>query len=326
MSDNELILAMLALFIAVFVAIEGTYLWWNSARGPEATRLAKRLRMISAGGHSDSSEQSLLKQRLMANSPFIERILLTIPRIGQLDRFLVQSGMDWSVGNYFGISSALGVAGFAAAMLLRYPFGVALLTATGLASMPTLYLIFCRHRRLKRFEALLPEALDLIGRALRAGHSLPSALQMAGTELPAPVGEEFKQTFDEINFGISAQDALQNLAARVPSTDLGFFVIAVLIQRETGGNLSEILGNISGIIRERLKLFGRVRALSAEGRFSGVVLTVLPFVTGFVLYLIDSEFMSMLWHDSTGLQMMKGAIVFMLVGALWMRRIVNIRV
>jgi len=192
--------------------------------------------------------------------------------------------------------------------------------------LPTYYLLVKRSNRLKSFEALLPEALDLIGRALRAGHSLSSALQMTGNELPDPVGEEFRQTFDEINFGIAAQEALQNLAKRVPSTDLGFFVVAVLIQRETGGNLSEILANISSIIRERLKLFGKVRALSAEGRFSGIVLMLLPFVTALVLYMIDSNFMSLLWKDSTGLTFLKTGLILMVLGALWMRRVVRIHV
>jgi tight adherence protein B len=149
---------------------------------------------------------------------------------------------------------------------------------------------------------------------------------MAGSEMPDPVGEEFQQAFDEINFGISAQDALQNLSRRMPSPDLGFFVVAVLIQRESGGNLSEILGNISSIIRERLKLFGKVRALSAEGRFSGLILMLLPFMTALLLYLVDPSFMSLLWTDPSGLTFMKLGLAFMVVGAFWMSRIVRIRV
>jgi tight adherence protein B len=230
------------------------------------------------------------------------------------------------VANFLGISAALFVAGSFATLLTGRPWAVAPFVGAVLAAMPTLYLAGSRQRRLKRFEALLPETLDLIGRALRAGHALPSALQMAGTEMPSPVGEEFQQTFDEINFGIAAQDALQNLAKRVPSTDLSFFVIAVLIQREAGGNLSEILTNISQIIRERLKLLGKVQALSAEGRLSGLVLGGLPFATGALLYAIDPKFMSTLWTDETGIKLLKGCLFFMAIGALWMRSIVRIRV
>jgi len=324
--SNLFAVTMVLLFVAVFIAIEGFYIWWNSTRGPEATRLAKRLRMISAGGGAGSAEMSLLKRRLSSNSPTLERLVLLLPRLRNLDRFLIQTGTDWTVPNYLGTSAGLFAAGFFGALLLSHPLLVALGVAVLLGLLPTEYLAYRRHRRLKRFEELLPEALDLIGRALRAGHALPSALQMAGSEMPSPVGEEFQQAFDEVNFGISPQEALQNLSGRVPSTDLSYFVIAVLIQRETGGNLSEILANISAIIRERLKLFGKVRALSAEGRLSGVILTLLPFGTGFLLYLIDSKFMSTLWTDPTGIMMLKGGLVFMVIGALWMSRIVRIRV
>lgn len=326
MGDQGYLLAMLLLFVAVFIAIEGFYAWWQSRHGAEASRLSKRLRMISAGGEADPNDLSLLKRRLGTNASPIERLLLRIPRLGSLDRFLAQTGTDWSVANYLGISAALFVAVVMAALLLRQPIVLSLLAAAACGIAPTLYLLRCRSRRLTRFETLLPETLDLIGRSLRAGHSLPSALQMAATELPPPISEEFQQTFDEINFGIAAQNALQNLAARVPSQDLGFFVIAVLIQRETGGNLSEILANISTIIRERLKLFGKVRALSAEGRFSGLVLALLPFFTGLMLYTIDSDFMATLWRDPSGLFVLKLGLGFMVVGMYWMRRIVRIRV
>lgn len=326
MSDNVFNIALLLLFIAAFFAIEGAYIWWNSHRGPEAARLAKRLRMISAGGSSDPADVALLKRRLTSNSPAFDRLMQTVPRIESLDRFLVQSGTDWTLPNFATYSVSLFSVGFFGCLLFGKPLFIALASGLGLGMLPTFYMSHRRSQRLKRFENLLPEALDLIGRALRAGHALPSALQMAGTEMPDPVGEEFRQTFDEINFGISAQDALQNLATRVPSTDLGFFVIAVLIQRETGGNLSEILSNISNIIRERLKLFGKVKALSAEGRFSGLVLILLPLFTGALLYLIDPEFMSLLWTDSSGLNFLKGGAVFMVIGALWMRRIVRIHV
>lgn len=326
MSDNFFNIALLLLFIAAFFAIEGAYIWWNSRRGPEATRLAKRLRMISAGGSTDPADMALLKRRLTSNSPAFDRLMQLVPRIETLDRFLVQSGTDWTLPNFATYTvSFFGMGLFGLLLFGKTPL-IAVAGGLVMGLLPILYLSQRRNRRLKRFESLLPEALDLIGRALRAGHALPSALQMAGTEMPDPVGEEFQQTFDEISFGISAQDALQNLARRVPSTDLGFFVIAVLIQRETGGNLSEIMSNISNVIRERLKLFGKVKALSAESRFSGLVLILLPIVTGLMLYAVDSEFMSTLWTDPTGILFLKGGVVFMIIGALWMRRIVRIHV
>ena len=326
MDGNLYTIALLLLFVAVFGVVEAIYLWWHSAQGPEKRRMDRRLRMISAGGAVGSAEMSVLKRRLTSNGPALERLMAALPRLATLDRFLVQSGTDWTLPNFFLYSASFAAVGLFGTLLSGRPMFIAALVALACGVLPTLYLVNRRQNRLRNFERLLPEALDLIGRSLRAGHALPSALQMAGNEMPDPVGEEFRQTFDEINFGISAQDALQNLARRVPSTDLGFFVIAVLIQRESGGDLSEILANISAIIRERLKLFGKVRALSAEGRFSGVVLIMLPFATASLLYLIDPEFMSLLWTDPTGLAFLKGGVVFMVVGAFWMSRIVKIRV
>jgi tight adherence protein B len=326
MNNHFFVIAMILLFIAVFVSIEGLYLWWNAHRGPEAAHLAKRLRMISAGGAVESGEESLLKRRLSSNSPSFERMLMLWPRLKHIDRLLVQSGSDWTLPNFATYTGGMFVAAFFATLLLGHTLLVGLMSGLILATFPLFYLMRLRANRLKRFESLLPETLDLMGRALRAGHSLSGSLQMAGTEMPDPVGEEFRQVVDEINFGIAAQDALQNLARRVPSTDLGFFVVAVLIQRETGGNLSEILSNISNIIRERLKLFGKVRALSAEGRYSGLVLSLLPFVTGFMIYLIDPSFVSALWTDPAGIFLSKLGIFLMIVGAFWMRRIVRIHV
>ena len=175
-------------------------------------------------------------------------------------------------------------------------------------------------------ELQLPDALDLMARAMLAGHAFPSGVQMVGNEMPEPVAGEFRIVFDEINFGISVQDALTNLATRVPSTDLRYFVISVLIQRETGGNLAELLSNISALIRARLKLLGAVRVLSAEGRLSALILTVLPFALAGVINFINPKFLSVLWTDPAGLKVSGGALFIMLLGIFWMWRIIKIRV
>lgn len=324
--NNTLLIAGALVFFAAFLSVEGLYIWWNSRRGPDAQRIAKRLRMMSAGGHSDAATTSLLKQRLLSNSPGLEQLLLRLPRVTSFDRFIVQSGSEWTVASFVGLTVGLCLAGVLGGLVFRVPLAVSLMLGGLLALVPLQYLIYLRHKRLQRFEQQLPEALDLIGRALRAGHAFSSALKMAGDELPDPIGEEFRQTFDEINYGVPTNTALENLASRVPSTDLGFFVIAVLIQRETGGNLSEVLDNISAIIRERLKLFGKVRALAAEGKFSAIVLSILPFVTALLLFLINPEFMSLLWTEPVGVYLIWGSIVFMILGSLWMRKIIRIHV
>jgi tight adherence protein B len=172
----------------------------------------------------------------------------------------------------------------------------------------------------------LPDTLDFIGRALRAGHALPSALQMAGHEMVDPIAREFRITHDEINFGVSIQQALANLGARVPITDVGYFVVAVLVQREAGGNLSEILDNLSKLIRDRLKFYGKVRVLSTEGRMSAWVLCLLPFALAGLLELVNHDFISILWTDPIGIEMTYKVVGMMAIGALWSYRLVQIRV
>jgi len=326
MFNGFFVAAALLIFVAVFLAIEGALSWWNSTRGPEARRIARRIRMMSAGGNVDPEKTSLLKQRLLSNSPEIQRLLLQMPRVVTFDRFLVQSGTGWTVGAFLAITSGLFVACFALLLILRSPWELALVGSLVVAYFPTQYLVVRRMQRTKRFEELLPEGLDLIGRALRAGHSFPSALQMAGTELPDPLGEEFRQTFDEVNFGIAVPTALANLVGRVPSTDIGFFAIAVSIQRETGGNLSEVLDNISSIIRERLKLLGKVRALSAEGRLSAWVLSLLPFATALLLWTVDPNMMKLLWEEPAGRKLVAVGMVLMVTGIVAMRKIIHIHI
>jgi len=183
-----------------------------------------------------------------------------------------------------------------------------------------------RSRRVLQLERQLPDAADLIARALRAGHSFPAALGMVGEELPEPLGGEFALVFDEINYGVSMNDALLNMVNRVPVDDLRYFVIAVLIQREAGGNLAEILGSISGIIRERLKLLGKVRVLSAEGRLSAWILAVLPFAILGALSVLNPGYISLFWKDPAGVQLAAVALTMMLFGIMWMRKIVRIHI
>ena len=177
-----------------------------------------------------------------------------------------------------------------------------------------------------KIEQQLPDALDLIGRALRAGHAFPTAVKMVSDELNDPIGGEFRILFDEVNYGISMHTALLNLAARIPVTDLRYFVIAVLIQRETGGNLAELLDNISAIIRARLKLFGQIRVLSAEGRLSAWILTLLPVGVALVMNIVNPAFIGVLWKDPMGLRLVTMAVLLMIFGIFWMWRIVKIHV
>ena len=312
-------------FLAVVLFVEGAYLAWNSYKGPEARRIERRLRFMSAGG-ARSDEISIVKQRLLAKTPWMERLFLQVPRIHALDKLLVQSGVRMSVAMFFGLTIVLVLAGGILTWIFKLPGWIILLVAIMFGFFPISYVLNARRKRLAMIDVQLPDALDLIARALQAGHAFPSAIKMVGDECPEPVSAEFAVVFDEINYGISAQDALVNLSTRVPSTDLRYFVISVLIQRDTGGNLAEILSQISALIRARQRLVGSVRVLSAEGRLSAWILSLLPFVLGFIIYLLNPRFIRLLWTDPIGPSLIAGALFIMVLGIFWMRRIIRIHI
>ncbi len=313
-------------FVAVVLLIEGMYLTWNSSKGPEAERIARRLRMMSAGGHAGGESQSMIKKRLLSETPVFQRLLLQLPRVSQVDRLLEQSGVTWTVSDLIVLSLIAPVLMGGLCLFLKIPLLLTLILMLLAVALPTLWVVNAKTKRLQRVDQQLPDALDLVGRALRAGHAFPTAMKMVGEEMSDPIADEFRVTFDEVNFGISMNEALMNLATRVPSTDLRYFVIAVLIQRETGGNLAELLDNISKIIRERMKLLGQIRVLSAEGKMSAWVLGLLPFGAAAMIQLTNPGFLAVLYTDPAGRKMVGTALVMMITGVYVMRKIIRIRV
>ena len=318
-------LFMILAFIAVVLLLEGVYLIWNAYKGPEAVHIEKRLQSISAGWH-DSEESNLIKRRLLSNSPTLQRLLLRVSRIHGLDRLLIQSGLQLSVTGFLGYTCMTALGGMALASLFVLPFYIILFCALCAGALPTFFVLSARRKRLAKIEEQLPDAIDLISRALKAGHAFSGALQMVATEGIEPISDEFRMTFDEVNYGISMQEALMNLSLRVPSTDLRYFVIAVLIQRESGGNLAELLENISALIRARLKLLGTIRVLSAEGKLSAWILSCLPFVLALVVHLVNPGFLNVLFTDPVGIMLVGGALMMMVVGVFIMSRIIKVRV
>jgi tight adherence protein B len=313
-------------FVAAVLLLEGLYLTWAAYKGPEAKRIERRLRAMSAGS-AGAAETSILKQRMLSELPPFQRLLLAVPRIQELDRLLQQSGSRWSVSFFLGMTLLMVALAFFAATFIPFLHWIfAALIAIAGGVLPLLYVVRKRIQRMQKIVEQLPDALDLISRALKAGHAFPSGLQMVGEEAQDPIAGEFRIVHDEINFGVAVPTALANLANRVPSPDMRQFVIAVLIQRETGGNLTELLSNISALIRGRLKLFMKIRVLSAEGRLSAWILCLLPFFLAGVINLINPRFMAVLWTDPMGLKMIYAALVMMVLGALWMRKIIRIRV
>ncbi|BBA44292.1 MULTISPECIES: type II secretion system F family protein [Burkholderia] len=313
-------------FVAVVLAIEGGYQWWNARHGAAARRIESRIRAMSAGGNVQQERLSILKKRMLDESKPFDRLLLRMPRVHRLDLVIQQSGLDWTLPKLIMLSTVFAAFAWLALSFATLPQLAALPVALFAGCLPMMYVMRCRGKRMRKLERQLPDICDMIARALRSGHSFTSTLGMVGDEFPEPMGGEFRVTFDEVNYGVSLHDALMNLVTRVPVQDLRYFVIAVLIQRETGGNLAELLDSIAALIRERFKLFDKVRVLSAEGRLSAWILGLLPFGTAAVMALLNREFLSVLWEDPAGIRMVGTMLVSMLFGLIWIRRIVRIRV
>lgn len=321
--DLSFVLFSVVAFLAVVLSIEGLYNLWASRNSAEARRIALRLAALAGEMHTQASiERTLEPSRL----PRLNALLGRAAMGQRLHRFVSTSAMGVSPIELILMSGALALLGMLLPALLGKPpvFGAAL--GLALAALPWWRVAHKRSQRIGRIERQFPEALDLMGRAMRAGHSFPTAVKMVGDELAEPLGHDFRILFDEMNYGVPVNDALVRLAGRVPLPDVSYFVVAVMIQRESGGNLAELLDKISTIVRERLKLLGEIRTLSAEGRLSAVILTALPFCVAIVVNLVNPKFMAILWTDPAGVRMVGAALLMMVVGILWMRKVIRIRV
>jgi tight adherence protein B len=297
---------------------------WTNKLSPRARALSNRLSDLTPKNFAGVSAS--LSNRGILDSDFWGWFIKKLPSYDRLLQLIVRSGESKSPLQIVLLCLSLYLVGLIVLMFIQFSFFIAVFVALVFGFIPIGQLLLKEQKRGMKFEEQLPEALDFISRALQAGHGLSSAIIMVGEELPDPVGTEFRITSEQINFGLSFNDALSNLASRVKSGDLNFLVTSLVIQRDTGGNLSELLNVISKTIRERLKLKGKIRVLSAEGRLSGMILTLLPFILGLVLYLIHPEYISQLWTTPSGLKMLLVTGVLTPIGVLWMWKIVQIKV
>jgi tight adherence protein B len=249
--------------------------------------------------------------------------LLGVP-LKPVRRLLERAGLQLSVAAFVLLCAWIG--GMACLILwaVTRRFDVSLLVGPWAAGIPYAYVRWVGDKRMWRFEEQFPEAIDLIARALRAGHALPTALGMVASEVPNPVGGEFKKLYDQQNFGMSLPDALRAFAARVPVLDARFFVTAVLTQRESGGNLSGVLDNLASVIRERFKVKRQVKVISAHGRMTAVILSGLPPALAMMLTFLAPQNMMLLVQDELGIKMIMGAAILQIIGTLVMRKIVNV--
>ena len=269
---------------------------------------------------------TLLKASDNGMLPAFDRMMASSQRGNAISRWIEQSGMKVSLSGVFLMAAGLGVImSFVATMVTRTSLAMPVGFALGFA-MPFMVLRIKRTRRLRAFEEAFPEGLDLIARALKAGHAFATGLKMVADEMDEPVGPEFRKTFDEQNFGLPMKDALENLTHRIPLLDVRFFATAVLIQRETGGNLSEILENLAHVVRERFKILRQVRVYTAHGRLTGYVLLALPAFLGVALSFINPEHMNLLFRERMGQLMLIAAMVMQFIGYMWIKQVVKIEV
>lgn len=326
MVDKIFIGMALLIFVAAAFFVEASWQWWFSSQSKAARRTKQRLQASLPSAQAAEVSGSLWLQRPLAASSVVEEWLRKIPGTAWMDRFLRQSGSALRVDQLLMRSFTLMFIGCLSSLVLLQSSMLALACGLACGSCPLLLLARQREKRLSLIERQLPEAADLIARSLRAGHALPSTLQMVADEMPAPISDEFRIVSSEINYGPGLQQALQNLAERVPLDDLRFFVISILIQRETGGNLSELMGNIASLVRQRLKFLRQIRALSAEGKLSAWILFGLPIIMAVLLSFSNPDYIGKLTKDPTGMQLLFASAVMQILGGFWMYRIIRIRV
>lgn len=286
-------------------------------------KLDARMRESAAAGDPEP-ETSVLRQQLAGPVPALDQLVGRSRYGSTLARLTDQAGVK--IGSGVIVLASLGCALLSFFMTaLWYPV-YAVISAGAALPLPLLYLRFRRARRWRQFEERFPEALDLLARAIRAGHGFTTAMSMVADDLEDPVGPEFRKTVDEHNFGLPLKDALNGLSERIPLLDVRFFATAVLTQRETGGNLSEILDNLARVVRERFKILRQVRVYTAHGRFTGYVLLALPAGLLCVLYFINPDHVQVLFSESVGRALLIGAVTMQAVGYVWIRRIIRIEV
>lgn len=325
------ILVGLAFFLGAGLVL-GSYFGVTQVPGMMLQRkLEARLEEVAMGPDPEPSGDSggstnILRASEGGPMPALERYIGTTTRGTAFGRWLEQTGVKTTISGILLIAAAHAfVFGLIGLWLMKIAFGFVIGAIVGFA-MPFMFLKSKRTRRMRAFEEAFPEALDLIARALKAGHAFITGLKMVADEMPDPVGPEFRKAFDEQNFGLPLKDALENMTARVPNLDVRFFATAVLIQRETGGNLSEILENLAHVVRERFKILRQVRVYTAHGRLTGYVLLALPAVLCIALAFINPDHMNTLFREPLGQMLLMVALTLQFIGYMWIRQVVKIEV
>jgi len=320
-----LLLGMLVFFVIV-IAFSMPVLIASGRKGQEVLRRLEAIENARRRGHS-TLDLELMRDELLSTVPLLNRLMLRWSGAMRLRRLLEQAGMQLKAGKLVLIIGVVVLSTYLIVLHLFYR-STLLAAVIGIAAgfIPIGIVTFKRQRRLRQFERHFPEAIDLLSRAVRAGHAFSTGMEMIGKELPEPVAGEFRRTFEEQNLGLPLRDAMFNLAERVPLIDVRFFVTALLIQKETGGNLAEILDNLAATIRERFKILGEVRIRTAQGRLTAGILIALPPLMLLLLRSINPDYVKVLFEDTMGIIMLTTAMALQIIGSVILWKIVNIEV
>jgi len=315
----------LTVFIAVACVVAAVFYLVSDIKG---TKAEERLSSLTGLNPNEEGAASITKEDIINDSlTGLSGVLKGISqKFTGLSLLLEQSGSSLKGEALVMFSLLAGGIGVFIAFIARAPIPIWPVAAMVSSFLPLIFILFKRKRRMKAFAHQLPEALELVSRALRSGHSLSSGLSVVVEEMPAPISDEFGKVYEEQNLGVTMEDALKSMLKRIPNLDLKFLVTAVAIQRTAGGDLAEILDKISHIIRERFKILGQVQALTGEGRISGIVLMALPPALFFAVYYLNPDYVMLLFTDENGRKMIAGAVFLQILGAIAIKKIINIKV
>jgi tight adherence protein B len=320
------IIIAIAAFIGVAALVGGVAVVFRDGSGSKVEdRLDVLTGMASptAGKDGAAKSDSVLTRPLDSMPGLIETWL---SRFANINLLFEQADTSLTISRLAMISGVIALAGAGLGAATGLHFAVVPIIALVMGCLPFVWLFWRRKRRLKAFAVQLPDALEMLARALRAGQSLQSGFSMVSSEMSAPIGKEFGRVFEEQNLGVPLDESLNEMTERIPNLDLKFFVTAIILQRQTGGDLAEILDKIGSLIRQRFQIWGQVQALTGEGRLSGIVLMALPVLLFFAVYYLNPDYIMLLFTDPMGTKMLAVAVFLQVVGALVIRKIVNIKV
>src|SRR5215813_2153290 len=316
-----------SIFIFCLFLTYAFYLLLSKKTETRKARLEKRIsEALLYSSHTQDVEVNLARTELMSEIPWVNRFLVNLQSASRLKRLIDQSDLDLTVMRLLLFS---GLAGFLAAMAVSIvsPSIIFMIFAGVLcAALPFLHMWWKRRKRIDRFLELLPDALDLMGRALLAGHAFSESLRMVSEEMPEPIASEFSRAYKEQNLGLSVKLALENISERIPLFDLRMAVTAIMIQRETGGNLSEILETVAMTIRELFRILADLRTLTTSSLMSAWILCALPILVAFMVTFLNPDYMSVLWKDSRGHALIAIALTMQIIGMAMVRKILRIKV